>query len=67
MFRLVYIDQMDDRREIKISDNNMAETFYNGESTGKFHLHSDEVIDIIHAKTEEEAFAVIYKVEHGEE
>ena len=63
MFRLVYIDKMDDRREIAIDDNNMATTFYNGKLTGKFSLHSDEVIDIVQAKSADEAFAVLERIE----
>lgn len=67
MNRIIFVDQMNDRREIRISDNSMAETFYNGESTGKFNLHKDEIIDILHAENEDEAFAVIHKVEQGEQ
>ncbi len=62
MFRLVCIDKMDDRREIAI-DNNMATTFYNGKLTGKFSLHSDEVIEIERAESEDEAFAVLERIE----
>jgi len=64
MDRIIFVDEMNDRREIRISDNNMAETFYNGKATGKIYLHSDDVFDIINAETEDEAFSVIYKVEH---
>ena len=67
MDRIIFVDETNDRREIRIADNHMAETFYNGESTGKFYLHSDEIFDIISAETEDEAFAVIHKVEHSEE
>jgi hypothetical protein len=66
MNRIIFVDEMNDRREIRIADDNMAETFYNGESTGKFNLNKYEIIDILLAKTEDEAFEVIYKVEHGE-
>jgi len=63
MFRLVCIDKMDDRREIAIDDNNMATTFYNGKLTGKYSLHSDEVIEIERAESADEAFAVLERIE----
>ena len=66
MNRIIFVDEMNDRREIRIYDSNTVETLYNGESTGKFYLHSNEIFDIISAETEDEAFAVIYKVEHSE-
>jgi hypothetical protein len=47
MDRIIFVDEINDRREIRISDNNMAETFYNGKATGKIYLHSDDVFDII--------------------
>lgn len=63
MFRLVCIDKMDDTREIAIDDNNMTTTFYNGKLTGKFSLHSEEVIDIVQAKSSAEAFAVLERID----
>jgi len=66
MNRIIFVDEMNDRREIRINDDNMTETFYNGELTGKFFLHSDDVIDIMFAEDEDEAFAVIQKIEQGE-
>jgi len=62
MFRLIFVDSANDKREIYVAENNIAETFYNGKGTGRFFLRSEEVHDILQAKTEDEAFAVLENI-----
>lgn len=61
--RIVFVDQMDDRREIKIDPYGNATTLYNGEETGKFFLHEDEIETIMSAENESQAFAVVQSIE----
>jgi len=62
MDRIIFIDQMTDHREIKIHDDGIVETLYNGNQTGKFFLDAETCADIMVSKTEEEAFGIIEKI-----
>lgn len=57
--RMVFVDEIGDRREIQIYSDNMAITYYNYKETGRFQLTNDEVDTIMNASTEDEAFAVL--------
>jgi hypothetical protein len=62
MNRIIFVDQMTDYREIRIHDDGIVETLYNGNQTGKFFLDTETCADIMFSNTEEEAFGIIENI-----